>query len=235
MLSFHLRRFFASSLPKLNSFKQVKDVAPSKLKREEIKELIDQYHLNSWNYAINVSHVDIHTHEVDKHETKETQQLEKTYFFRNYKQAFAFMDVLASIVDQMDHHPDWHQIDSEVDVRLSTHDVGNAVSYKDILLARTMDHVAKTIKERKIEFSLQEESLNLDNILSDALHEEGIRQDKHLASLNPDQGLGLGRKVPDARDAHRGKSTTDVKKSKRPGDKSGDSTSSEHYAEKTNL
>jgi len=70
--------------------------------------------------------------------TSETHRLEKTYFFQDYKQAFAFMDASASIIDEMDHHPNWHQIDGEVDVKLNTHDIGNNISYKDILLARTL-------------------------------------------------------------------------------------------------
>lgn len=48
------------------------------------------------------------------------------------------MDASASIIDEMDHHPNWQQIDSEVDVQLNTHDIGNNISYKDILLARTL-------------------------------------------------------------------------------------------------
>ena len=48
------------------------------------------------------------------------------------------MDTVSSVIDQMDHHPDWKHVDNEVDVRLSTHDAGNNVSLKDIILARSM-------------------------------------------------------------------------------------------------
>jgi len=48
------------------------------------------------------------------------------------------MDASASIVDEMDHHPNWQHVDNEVDVKLNTHDIGNSISYKDILLARTL-------------------------------------------------------------------------------------------------
>lgn len=48
------------------------------------------------------------------------------------------MDSVARIVDTMDHHPEWQQVDCEVDVKLTTHDAGDSVSEKDILLARAM-------------------------------------------------------------------------------------------------
>lgn len=62
----------------------------------------------------------------------------KTFTFKDNKTAFAFMDSVARIIDTMDHHPEWQQVDTEVDVKLSTHDAGNSVSEKDVLLAKAM-------------------------------------------------------------------------------------------------
>jgi len=234
MLSFHLRRFFATTLPKLNSFKHAKEVAPTRLKKDEIKELIKEYNLNSWRYATHLTEVDVQTDNVSKHQTKETHYLEKTFLFLDFKQAFHFMDTVANIVDQMDHHPNWEQIENEVDVRLSTHDVGDTVSYKDIVLARAMDHVAKQLQYREVKFALQEEKLDPDSILKEALDEENIKKERIAAEGSPTES-SQGRKVPDSRQELPSKQSSDIQSSKKPGEKSGDSTSSAHYSQKPNI
>mgnify|MGYP001951633748 CR=1 FL=1 len=48
------------------------------------------------------------------------------------------MDNVALVADVMDHHPEWTHYENEVEVNLSTHDVGNKVSYKDLVLAKSM-------------------------------------------------------------------------------------------------
>lgn len=69
--------------------------------------------------------------------------------------------------------------------------------------------------------------------MEEALHEEGIKQDKHADSLKPYQGYGV--KTPDSRDIDRSTKSKEVKSVKKPADKHGDSSSSEHYSQKSHL
>jgi len=68
--------------------------------------------------------------------------LSKTFKFKDFKQAFAFMTGCALAAEKMDHHPDWSNVYNTVDVKLSTHDAGG-VTDADIKLAKTMDTLAR--------------------------------------------------------------------------------------------
>jgi 4a-hydroxytetrahydrobiopterin dehydratase len=73
---------------------------------------------------------------------KETSEcLERSFIFRNFKAAFAFMTEVAFYAEQHNHHPDWSNVYNRVHVRLSTHDAGNVVTEKDRNLAAAIDRV----------------------------------------------------------------------------------------------
>ena len=65
----------------------------------------------------------------------------KTYKFKNFNEAFAFMTSVAIFADKINHHPEWFNVYSRVDVVLTTHDL-NGVSELDITLAEHMDNFA---------------------------------------------------------------------------------------------
>ncbi|MBI2585283.1 MAG: 4a-hydroxytetrahydrobiopterin dehydratase [Rhodospirillales bacterium] len=65
----------------------------------------------------------------------------KTYRFKDFKHAFAFMTKAALKAEQMDHHPEWFNVYSTVQVTLATHDSGG-VTDKDVALARFMEETA---------------------------------------------------------------------------------------------
>ncbi len=67
--------------------------------------------------------------------------LQKSYKFKDFNEAFAFMTKVAEKAEQMDHHPEWFNVYATVDVTLSTHDAGG-VTELDIELARFMDQTA---------------------------------------------------------------------------------------------
>ncbi len=67
--------------------------------------------------------------------------ISKSYKFTDFNAAFGFMTRVALKADQMDHHPEWFNVYSKVDVTLSTHDAGG-VTAKDVELAKFMDGIA---------------------------------------------------------------------------------------------
>ncbi len=62
----------------------------------------------------------------------------KSFRFRNFGEAFAFMTRIALKAEKMDHHPEWFNVYNRVDVVLTTHDA-EGLTEKDITLARFMD------------------------------------------------------------------------------------------------
>lgn len=65
----------------------------------------------------------------------------KEFKFKNFNQAFGFMTRVALTSEKMDHHPEWFNVYSRVQVTLSTHDCGG-LSAKDVKLAKFMERAA---------------------------------------------------------------------------------------------
>lgn len=65
----------------------------------------------------------------------------RTFTFRNFSEAFAFMTRAALAAEKMDHHPDWSNVYKTVNVKLSTHSAGGLTDL-DFKLAKTMDGFA---------------------------------------------------------------------------------------------
>ncbi len=65
----------------------------------------------------------------------------KTYRFADFDSAFAWMSRIAVVAAAADHHPEWTNVYSTVEVVLTTHDAG-AVTDKDLALAAAMDAAA---------------------------------------------------------------------------------------------
>ena len=70
---------------------------------------------------------------------EEKNSLKKTFTFKNFSQAFAFMTRVAFIAEKMNHHPEWRNVYNTVEISLSTHDAGNIVTEKDKKLAEQID------------------------------------------------------------------------------------------------
>ena len=68
--------------------------------------------------------------------------IQRSFKFKSFTEAFAFMTRVALIAEKMDHHPEWFNVYNRVDVTLSTHDAGG-LSERDIKLAKLIDAAAK--------------------------------------------------------------------------------------------
>jgi 4a-hydroxytetrahydrobiopterin dehydratase len=76
--------------------------------------------------------------------TEKNNKLYRKFEFKDFKEAFAFMSLVAVEADKMDHHPEWKNIYNTVEIWLSTHDAGDIVTDKDRKLAKTIDDLEKS-------------------------------------------------------------------------------------------
>ena len=67
--------------------------------------------------------------------------ISRSFSFADFNAAFGFMSRVALKAEQMNHHPEWFNVWSRIDVTLTTHDV-RGVSALDVELATFMDAVA---------------------------------------------------------------------------------------------
>lgn len=64
--------------------------------------------------------------------------IEKSFNFKSFRDAMAWMVRAGFEAEAADHHPEWFNVYNRVDVKLTTHDTGG-LSDKDIALAHKMD------------------------------------------------------------------------------------------------
>lgn len=64
-------------------------------------------------------------------------RLHRTFRFKDFSEAFAFMTRGALAAEKLDHHPDWSNSWATVEVDLVTHDAGG-VTDRDLALARAL-------------------------------------------------------------------------------------------------
>lgn len=67
--------------------------------------------------------------------------IEKTFQFKNFSQAWAFMSRVALLAEKMNHHPEWFNVYNRVEVTLNTHDAGG-LTVLDFQMAEKMDKFA---------------------------------------------------------------------------------------------
>jgi 4a-hydroxytetrahydrobiopterin dehydratase len=71
--------------------------------------------------------------------TEEENQLKRSFTFKDFTEAFAFMTRVAFLAESQQHHPNWFNVYNRVDIALTTHDAGNVVTEKDRKLAQAID------------------------------------------------------------------------------------------------
>ncbi len=70
------------------------------------------------------------------------EKLNRTFEFKDFVEAFAFMTKVAIIAEKMDHHPELFNVYNRVVINLATHDIGG-IGALDIELAKKIDTLIK--------------------------------------------------------------------------------------------
>jgi 4a-hydroxytetrahydrobiopterin dehydratase len=66
----------------------------------------------------------------------------RSFKFKNFNEAWGFMNRVALLAEQQDHHPEWFNVYNRVDILLSTHDC-DGLSARDVKLAKAIDKIAE--------------------------------------------------------------------------------------------
>ena len=71
----------------------------------------------------------------------DASSISRTFSFGTFNQAWGFMSRVALLAEKMNHHPDWSNVYSRVEVTLSTHDAGGLTDL-DLRMATAMERFA---------------------------------------------------------------------------------------------
>ncbi len=67
--------------------------------------------------------------------------LVREFEFKDFSEAWAFMNRVALIAEKMDHHPNWSNVYNRVLIELNTHDAGDIITEKDRVMAEQIDRL----------------------------------------------------------------------------------------------
>ncbi len=70
---------------------------------------------------------------------EQDNKLSRSFEFKDFSEAWAFMNRVALLAEKMDHHPNWSNVYNKVNIELTTHDAGNTVTERDRKLAKAID------------------------------------------------------------------------------------------------
>lgn len=73
--------------------------------------------------------------------TETDNKLYRSFTFKDFSEAFAFMSRVALLAEKHNHHPTWTNTWNKVEIWLNTHDAGNIVTEKDHKLAKAIDNL----------------------------------------------------------------------------------------------
>ena len=74
-------------------------------------------------------------------ESADGKAIERSYRFKDFSEAFAFLTQVALHAEKVDHHPEFTSVWNRVDFRLTTHDA-DGVTDRDVKLAEAIDRLA---------------------------------------------------------------------------------------------
>jgi 4a-hydroxytetrahydrobiopterin dehydratase len=90
------------------------------LKEEELKQEMSERRLMDWELKSNY--------------------IQKTFMFKDFKQAMNFMNKCAEVAEELNHHPDWRNVYNQVDISLNTHET-NGLTLNDMQLAESFNEI----------------------------------------------------------------------------------------------
>ena len=77
---------------------------------------------------------------------EENNQLQRSFEFKDFVEAFTFMTQVAFAAEKMNHHPNWTNVYNKVDIKLFTHDAKNTITEKDVKLSKEIDRIFDNLK-----------------------------------------------------------------------------------------
>ena len=77
--------------------------------------------------------------------SEDQSTLHRRFEFDDFARAFAFMTQMAKVSEELNHHPDWRNVDRRVEVTLTTHDVGG-LTLLDLKWAQAADEIWASIE-----------------------------------------------------------------------------------------
>lgn len=108
-------------------------------------------HLARLNSAVNANRWNL----LQSNENQE-ELLNAGYTFKNFKTTWKFLNLVATRAHSLRHHPTILTTYNNVQITLTTHDLGNILSYKDFELAVVIEQTLLNIlEETKASTSLQ--------------------------------------------------------------------------------
>ena len=66
------------------------------------------------------------------------EAIARNFQFRDFNEAWGFMNRVALLAESQNHHPDWSNVWNRVRIELSTHDAGGLTD-NDVKLAKAID------------------------------------------------------------------------------------------------
>jgi 4a-hydroxytetrahydrobiopterin dehydratase len=66
--------------------------------------------------------------------------IRRAFKFKNFSEAWGFMNRVALLAETQDHHPEWSNVYNRVEILLATHDC-DGLSERDLKLARSIDQL----------------------------------------------------------------------------------------------
>ncbi len=72
------------------------------------------------------------------HVVQDGAAIRRGFRFRDFSEAWGFMNRVALLAERQDHHPNWSNAWNRVEVTLSTHDAGG-LTERDLHLAQAID------------------------------------------------------------------------------------------------
>jgi 4a-hydroxytetrahydrobiopterin dehydratase len=67
--------------------------------------------------------------------------IHRSFRFKNFIEAWGFMNQVALLAEAQDHHPEWSNVYNRVEITLTTHDC-KGLSTRDVKLAQAIDALA---------------------------------------------------------------------------------------------